>query len=114
MVSQGCYPLEAEGQAYRSMQVKKIDTIRAQFLQTRLHARRNLVRRVVAGLAWVLHFRSKGKAPLLPPDFASEGLLRAAHVHSGGVDLAIAALLEQVEDRPELGDGGDAGTCESC
>lgn len=91
------------------MQVQEVDTVGAQLLEAGLDAGGDLVGGVVARVGGILDLCGEGEAPLLPAGLAGEGLLLAANVDPGGVDLAVAALLVEVEDLSELGDRCDAG-----
>lgn len=93
------------------MQVQQVDAVRPQLLEARLDALGHLVGRVVAQAVGVLDLGGQREAPLLPADLASKGLLLAVDVDARRVDLAVPALLEEVEDRAVLGGGGDAGAC---
>lgn len=97
------------GQTYGGVQVQQVDTVGAELVEAGLEAGGDLVGGVVAGAGGVVDFCGEGEAPLLPAGFAGEGLLLAADVDAGGVDLGVAALLVEVEDLCEVGDLGDAG-----
>lgn len=91
------------------MQVQQVDTVGAELPEAGLEAGGDLVGGVVTGAGRVLDLCGEGEAPLLPAGVAGEGLLLAADVDAGGVDLGVAALLVEVEDLCEVGDLGDAG-----
>lgn len=95
-------------QTYGGVQIQEVDTVCAQLLETGLDAGGDLVGGVVAWVGRILDLCSEGEAPLLPAGLAGEGLLLAADIDTGSVDLTVASLLVEVEDLGELGDRGDA------
>jgi hypothetical protein len=90
------------------MQIQDIHALGPQLLQTNLGRLQHLVVGILARLVRVLDLGGQGQAAVLPAGLAREGLLLAADVDAGRVDLAVAARLEQVERLAELAHVGDA------
>jgi hypothetical protein len=84
------------------MQIQDIHALGPQLLQTDLGRLQHLVIGILARLVRVLDLGRQRQAAVLPAGLAREGLLLAADVDAGRVDLAVAARLEQVEHLAEL------------
>ena len=94
---------------YSCVKIQNVDALGPQLLQAGVHRLQHLVVGVGARLGGIGDLGGQRQAAVLPAGVAREGLLLAADVHAGRVDLAVPARLEPVEHAAELAGVGDAG-----
>ena len=98
-------------EAHGSVEVQDVDAVGSELLETRLERRKHIAGLVVLGFARVDNLGGEGQAAVLPAGIAGPGLLGAADVHAGRVDLIVSARLKDVEGLFELVELRDTGAC---
>ena len=96
---------------YGGVEVQNINAVGAELGEALVDRREHLVGLVVVGLAGVDDLGGQGQAAVLPAGLARPGLLGAADVDAGRVDLVVSARLKDVERLFELVELRDAGAC---
>jgi hypothetical protein len=92
-----------------SVQIVDVDAVGAELLERFVELLLDLLGFVGTGGEWV-PLGGTGQTTVLPASFASESLLLATDIDSGGVDLVVSGTLEAVEDLLVVFEVSDFGT----